>query len=64
MIDTLDDGQTIDIGLALRAINIVCQYYGVCKGCPLNSFCSTYLRIDPCFWDDSDIPESFTVTQK
>lgn len=61
---TLDGRQTIDIGLALRTVKEVCQSYAVCKGCPLISFCSVNLRIDPCVWADADIPESFTVNIK
>lgn len=61
MIHTLDGIQSIDIGLALRAVEVICRSYAVCKGCPLNNFCSVYLRIDPWAWDDADIPESLTV---
>ena len=57
------DGHTIDVGLALRTIKEVCQYYEVCKGCPLISFCCVNLKIDPLYWDDSDIPESFIVNK-
>lgn len=63
MIHTLDDGQTIDVALALRTIKEVCQSYAVCKGCPLISFCSINLRLDPCVWCDADIPEQFIVTK-
>ena len=60
---TLDTHQTIDIGLALRTVKEVCQSYAVCKGCPLISFCCVNLKIDPVYWDDSDIPESFIVNK-
>lgn len=63
MIHTLDDDQTIDVGLALRTIKEVCQSYAVCKGCPLISFCCVNLRLDPCVWCDADIPEQLIVTK-
>ena len=61
---TLVGRKIIDIGLALHTAKEVCQCYEVCKGCPLFTFCSVYLRIDPCLWDDNDIPETFVVSKK
>lgn len=58
---TLVSAQKIDVGLALRTIKRICQSNVVCKGCPLIYFCSVNLKLDPCVWDDADIPESFTV---
>lgn len=60
---TLDAGQAIDVGLALRTVKEICQSYAVCKGCPLISFCCVNLRIDPVHWDDADIPDSLTVVK-
>ena len=64
MINILEAGETIDISEALHAIKAMCQSYAVCKGCPLISFCAVNYRLDPCVWDDADIPESVTVYKK